>query len=130
MDEDRGEAEPEAADAWQDVTAGFVELGNTLRSYFDDEPDAEQSGEMQNAWHDFTDAAQRLGRSITHAFQDEEVQEGAKRVFGTLIDAVGQTVRTASGSFQWPPGEAPPEPETGEGETPDPPADPAHEDSP
>ncbi len=104
--EDRDEAGSEAADAWQDVTAGFVDLGNTLRSYFEDEPDAEQSGEMQSAWHDFTDAAQRLGRSITHAFQDEEVQEGAKRVFGTLIDAVGQTVRNAGGSFHWPPGEA------------------------
>ncbi len=101
MDETRGDQEADASEHWRQVTAGFVDLGNKLRSYFDSVPDDEATDAMQTAWHDFTDAAQRLGRTVTNAFQDEEVQEGAKNAFNNLIDAVGTSVREAGAGFPW-----------------------------
>ena len=103
MSDARGDDQADAGDAWGDVTAGFVDLGTRLRGYFDAVPDDEAGDEMRSAWTEFTEAAQRLGRSVTTAFQDEEVQEGAKKAFGTLIDAVGKTVRDAGEQFSWDP---------------------------
>ena len=101
MDEPRGDNQQDASEAWSEVTAGFVNLGTRLRTYFEAVPDEDANDEMRTAWGEFTDAAQRLGRSVTSAFQDEEVQDGAKRAFSTLVDAVGQTVRDAGADFQW-----------------------------
>ena len=110
MDEPRGDNQDDASAAWSEVTAGFIDLGTRLKTYFESTPDDETNDEIQSAWSEFTDAAHRLGRSVTTAFQDDEVQEGAKRAFGTLIDAVGQTVRDAGGQFPWHrDDEAPPE---------------------
>ncbi len=114
MSDARGDDQTDAAEAWSEVTTGFVDLGTRLRDFFDSAPDEEDNDEMRSAWDDFTDAAQRLGRSVTTAFQDEEVQEGAKRAFGTLVDAVGKTVREAGGQFSW-----------GDSEESDPPESPA-----
>lgn len=112
MDDARGDHEADASEHWREVTAGFVDLGNKLRSYFDSVPDDEASDAMQSAWHDFTEAAQRLGRTVTTAFQDEDVQEGAKTTFNSLIDAVGTSVRDAGAAFPWTggPGEPPDDP--------------------
>ena len=112
MDEPRGDNQDDASAAWGEVTAGFIDLGTRLRTYFESTPDDETNDEIHNAWSEFTDAAHRLGRSVTTAFQDDEVQEGAKRAFGTLIDAVGQTVRDAGAEFPWDRAdETPPPPE-------------------
>ena len=101
MDDARGDEGADASEVWGDVTTGFVELGNRLRTFFDAASDDEAGNEIRNAWGEFTIAAQRLGRSMTSAFQDEEVQEGAKNAFGSLIDAVGQSVREAGVQFSW-----------------------------
>lgn len=99
MDEPRADQDGHASDVWQDVTAGFVDLGTRLRTYFASVPDESADEEMQDAWSEFTTAAQRLGRSVTSAFQDEDVQDSVKQAFGTLVDAVGTTVRDASDRF-------------------------------
>ncbi len=86
MDEPRGDNQDDASAAWSEVTAGFVDLGTRLKTYFESTPDDETNDEIRSAWSEFTDAAHRLGRSVTTAFQDDEG---------------GQTVRDAGGQFPW-----------------------------
>ena len=99
MDDGRSDDPDGASQAWQEVTSDFVDLGSRLRSFFEEHSEDEQPEEMQNAWTEFTRAASRLGRSVSSAFEDEEVQQGAKRAFSSLIDAVGQSVRDAGSHF-------------------------------
>ena len=100
MDDARGDEEADAAEAWQDVTTGFVDLGTRLRTFFEGAPDTETGDEMRTAWAGFSEAAKGLSVSVTAAFQDSEVQESAKNAFGTLVDAIGMSVRQAGDHFQ------------------------------
>jgi hypothetical protein len=109
VDEPRGDNEQDTSEVWNDVTAGFVDLGARLRNFFESAPDEEANEEMKGAWSDFTSAAQRLGRSVTEAIRDEDVQKGVKSAFRNLVDAVGTTVRDAGGKFTWSPDESNPD---------------------
>lgn len=105
MSDARGAEEPTGSEAWRDVTSGFVDLGNRLRTYFEtspeDETGNEAGNEVSNAWGEFTDAAHRLGRTVASALEDEDIQEDAKRAFNSLVDAVGRSVREAGVQFPW-----------------------------
>jgi hypothetical protein len=101
MDDARGNEEPDAAEAWRDVTVGFVDLGTRLRTFFEGAPDTNASDEIRTASVDFSESAKRLGVLVTNAFEDTGVQEGAKKAIGTLIDAIGLSVRQAGSQYQW-----------------------------
>lgn len=101
MSDARGAEERTGSEAWQDVTSGFIDLGNRLRTYFETAPEDEAGNEVSNAWGDFTDAAHRLGRTVASALEDEDIQEDAKRAFSSLVDAVGRSVREAGVQFPW-----------------------------
>lgn len=91
MDDVRGRDDPEAA--WEQVATGFAELGDLLGSRLTD-PEKEGSGEeLRQAWNGFVTAAQGLGQAVATTVNDPEVRTGAKQALGSLVDAIGTTVR-------------------------------------
>ena len=97
MEDVRGGDEPEAS--WDQVATGFAELGDLLRSGLED-PEKEGSREdLRQAWNGFVTAAQGLGQALATTVNDPEIVAGAKQAFGSLVDAIGTTVRdVAAGS--------------------------------
>ena len=91
MDDVRDHDDPEAA--WEQVATGFAELGDLLRSGFADPEKEGSRDELRQAWSGFVTAAQGLGQAVATAVNDPEIRAGAKQTFGSLVDAIGATVR-------------------------------------
>lgn len=85
---------------WEGVATGFAELGDLLRSVFGDPENRERTREeIRHAWSEFAAAAQGLGQALTVAVDDPEIRAGAKKAFGSLVEAIDATVRdVASGT--------------------------------
>lgn len=98
MDDARDERKPDAS--WEQVSTGFAELGDLLRSGFTDPENRESSREeLRQAWSGFVTAAQGLRQALATTVNDPEIRAGAKQALGSLVDAIGTTVRdTASGT--------------------------------
>ena len=87
--------------SWGQVASGFRELGDRLRSGFDDLEDRDSATreEIRRAWAGFATAAQGLGQVlVVTTVNDPEIRTGANHAFGSLIDAVVTTVRDTAGS--------------------------------
>ena len=111
--------------SWGQVASGFTELGDRLRSGFDDLEDRDSATreEIRRAWAGFATAAstfrcgyafvggpceERRCRRIPRrrftdrprvtTVNDSEIRTGANHAFGSLIDAVVTTVRDTAGS--------------------------------
>ena len=93
MDGTRDDSRPEAS--WEQVATGFAELGDLLRSGFTNPEDRDSSTreELRQAWSGFVVAAQGLGQAMATTVNDPEIRAGAKQAFGSLVDAIGATVR-------------------------------------
>ena len=79
------------------MATGFAELGDLLRSGFADQEDQEDAGEgLREAWTEFASAAQGLGLALVTTINDPEIRAGARRAFGSLVDAIDATVRDVS----------------------------------
>lgn len=92
MDDVRGDREPDAP--WEEVAAGFAELGDLLRSGFADPGSREKTrGELRRAWSEFAGAAQGLGQALGGTVTDPEIRAAARKAFGSLADAIDVTVR-------------------------------------
>ena len=87
-----------AEGSWEQVATGFAELGGLLGSGLTDDKskDGPSWEELRQAWGDFVFAAQGLGQALSTTVRDPEVRKGAKEAFGSLVDAVGATVRSAA----------------------------------
>lgn len=87
-----------AEGSWEQVATGFAELGGLLGSGLTDDKNKEGPSweELRQAWGDFVFAAQGLGQALSTTVRDPEVRKGAKDAFGSLVDAVGATVRSAA----------------------------------
>lgn len=98
MDDVREDGQSEAP--WEGVATGFAELGELLRSGFGDPENRERTREeLRHAWSEFAAAAQGLGQALTATVNDPEIRAGAKRAFGSLVEAIDATVReVASGT--------------------------------
>ena len=111
--------------SWGQVASGFTELGDRLRSGFDDLEDRDSATreEIRRAWAGFATASlmyrcgyafvggpceERRCRRIPRrrftdrprvtTVNDPEIRTGVKHAFGSLIDAVVTTVRDTAGS--------------------------------
>lgn len=83
---------------WGEVATGFAELGDLLRSGFTDPGSRERSREeLRRAWTDFATAAQGLGQALATTVNDPEIRAGARRAFGSLLEAIDSTVRDVAG---------------------------------
>lgn len=92
MDDVRDSGEPEAA--WEQVATGFSELGDLLRSGLIDANNGESPREaLRQAWNGFVTASVGLGQALAATVNDPEIRAGAKDAFGSLVDAIGTTVR-------------------------------------
>ena len=94
MDDVRDGEEPEAA--WEQVATGFAELGDLLRSGIKDLEEEGSRDDLRRAWNGFVTAAQGLGQALATTVNDPEIRAGAKRAFGSLVDAIGTSVRDAA----------------------------------
>lgn len=84
--------------SWEQVATGFAELGGLLGSGLVDDKDAGGSTreELRRSWGGFVSAAQGLGQALAATARDPEVRKGAKEAFGSLVEAVEATVRSAA----------------------------------
>lgn len=94
MDDVRDKDEPEAG--WEHVATGFAELGDLLRSEFAGKGKEGSREELRRAWSGFVTAAQGLGQALATTVNDPEIRSGAKQAFGSLVDAIGATVKDAA----------------------------------
>ncbi len=96
MDDSREDNRPEAF--WEQLSTGFAELGDLMRSGLTDlqDRDGPAREELRQAWGDFASASQRLGLALAATVRDPELRTGAKQAFGSIVDVVGTTVRNAA----------------------------------
>ena len=95
MDDVREDRRAEAP--WEQVATGFAELGDLLRSGFKDPENREKTREeLRQAWTEFATAAQGLGQALATTVNDPDIRAGAKRAFGSLVEALETAVRDAA----------------------------------
>ncbi len=84
--------------SWEQVSTGFAELGDLLRSGFNDQEDQERSSELRQAWAEFTAATHGLGQALAATVSDPEIRASTKRVLGSLVEAIESTARDIAGA--------------------------------
>lgn len=76
--------------AWDDVSAGASELGGKLRTHFDKARD-EDAANAKEALRKLAEAVGDAFEAVGNAARDPEVRAEAKKVAGTLGEALGAT---------------------------------------
>ena len=97
VDDSREDNRPEAF--WEQLSTGFAELGDLMRSGLTDlqDRDGPAREELRQAWGDFASASQRLGLALARdRSRPPSYGLGAKQAFGSIVDVVGTTVRNAA----------------------------------
>lgn len=81
--------------SWEEGSAGFAELGDLLRSGFNDGRDGGSAAgaELRSAWSGFVDAARDLGQALAATANDPEVRAAMKSAMQTLVETVGTAAR-------------------------------------
>lgn len=76
--------------AWEDVSAGASDLSGKLRTHFDKVRD-EDAADAKEALRKLADAVGDAFEAVGNAARDPDVRAEAKKVAGTLGEALGAT---------------------------------------
>ncbi len=88
---------PRREGSWEEVSTGFAELGDLLRSGFKDGGEGPAArAELRSAWSGFVDAARDLGQALAATANDPEVRASVKSAVQTLVETVGTAARDAA----------------------------------
>lgn len=89
--------QPRRDGSLEEVSTGFAELGDLLRSGFKDGGEGPAArAELRSAWSGFVDAARDLGQALAATANDPEVRASVKSAMQSLVETVGTAARDAA----------------------------------